>query len=175
MTTQSLTQKGQRVGRAGSFQNQLMSNNATVPVVGEYCTFLSYSDRSVGIVREWDEKKLTVKIETCNTSADRTNKQHGHQDWKHEPSGYFKTLVFKNGNWVQPYIEVVFTKEFIKTIPSDYIGIWLSKNNPLLFKQIYDEDIMPQNIVDGVTRGAKRSPKVNVIFGVCDYHYDWSF
>lgn len=175
MSAQALIQKGKTVGRSGSFQNQIMSNNATVPAVGEYCTFLSYSDRSVGIVREWDETTLTAKIETCNTGAAGTNKQHGHQDWKHEPSGYFMTLCFKKGNWVQPYVEVVFTKEFIETIPHACIGIWLQRNNPLLFKQIYGDNIMPQNVVNGATRAAKRSSKVNVIFGVCDYHYDWSF
>lgn len=173
MTT--LAQKGQIVGRAGSFQNQIMSNNDTVPVVGEYCTFLSYSDRSVGIVREWDEKTLTARVETCNTVADGFNKQHGHQDWKHEPSGHFKTLVFKNGNWVQPYIEVEFTKEFRNSIPSPFIGLWLTKNNPELLQSVYSGQLMPQNVIEGVTRAAKRSSKVNVIFGVCDYHYDWSF
>jgi hypothetical protein len=179
MTT-TLVQKGKRVGAAGSFINQMMSNNDTVPTVGEYCTFLSYTDRSVGIIREWNPDTLTVKIETCNTRADRSavvgELPMGHQNWIHEPSGYFTVLTFRKDGWYAIGTENVYTKEFLATLPAGmYAGMWMRKHNMDLHRQVYPEGCVHPVLVEGVTRAKKTYSKYNVIFNVCDYYYDWSF
>lgn len=162
-----------KIGVAGSFINQLYGNNNTIPVIGEYCTFLHYTDRSVGIVRKFENN--TVIIEDCTTIANpNTINQMGHQNWIHTPNGLFKTLVYKNNSWKQASKTVVFTKEFVKTIDSPYIGVWLRKNNPELFSKIYGDHIMPINVIEGITKSKIEYSKVNVIFGVSDYYYDWN-
>ena len=83
MTTQNFKQT-KKVGAAGSFINQMYGNNNSIPVVGEYCTFLHYTDRTIGIVREI--KDNTVVIEGCETIANKNTKNDiGHQNWVHNP------------------------------------------------------------------------------------------
>ena len=174
METTKLFNQTKKIGVAGSFINQMYGNNNSTPVVGEYCTFLHYTDRTVGIVRKIE--KNIVTIELCNTVADTTFKTDiGHQFWKHEPSGNMQTCIYKNGAWKSVSNTIVFTKEFIANIPSAYIGIWLKKNNPELFSKIYNDNIRPNEIIEGVTKAKKEYNKVSIIFGVCDYYYDWGF
>ena len=59
---EAFKQKGEKIGAAGGFFNQLMSHNSTVPVVGEGATILLYSDRHAYEVLAVDEKKKTVVL-----------------------------------------------------------------------------------------------------------------
>ena len=162
------------VGVAGSFINQMYGNNNSIPEIGEYCTFLHYTDRSVGIVRNIEGN--TVTIEDCTTMADKRFKTDiGHQFWIHEPNGNMRTYIYKNNAWKRVTTKVVFTKEFRESIPSECIGLCLRKNNPELFDKIYNGSVMPSVVIEGITKVAKEYSKESIIFGVCDYYYDWSF
>jgi hypothetical protein len=164
-----------KIPRGGSFQNWLMSNNNTLPVVGEYATIMHYTDRDVAIVRSISKDGMQCVIEDCDTVADGKNLQMGHQQWKHTPSGHTKTLRWYRGKWRVIGREIVFTDEFRKSIDSACIGHYLSKNNPGLFKQVYGNHCMPKNVVPGVTRERKTYNSIRILFGVCNYHYDWTF
>jgi hypothetical protein len=80
--------------------------------------------------------------------------------------------------------QVVFTKEFEKEAnengADDFYGIYINKTHPELAKEIYrnvwgEQDCYPQNVVEGITRKKKCYNKINIVFGVRNYHYDWSF
>jgi hypothetical protein len=76
MKTKTKFQQRAKVGVAGSFHNQLMSNNATLPEVGKGATELHYTDRTCYEVIEVSEDKMTVKLERlearigCSTPQD---------------------------------------------------------------------------------------------------------
>ncbi len=176
----NLTQR-RKVGVAGSFINQIMGNNNTAPIVGQWATQLHYTDRTVLKVVEVSEDGKIAKLEYYQTSADKSvgNLPHGHQCWKHEPTGQFKTIQYRKDKWVTIGREIVFTKEFAVSIEEKYnspcIGVMLSKHEPELCANIYAGDIRPQNIVDGITKEKKTYTPISIIFNACDYHYDWSF
>lgn len=177
MKTQNYKQT-QKIGIDGSLVNQIYGNNNTQPKVDEYCTFLKYTDRSVGIVREVKGDKIL--IEDCTTVADTNYKNDcGHQNWVHTPNGNVTEYVYKNGSWRSVSTYVDFTKDFIKDFntnhPNEFIGLWLYKNDPDLSKKIYGGNIHPCNVIENVTQLRKTYNKVSIIFGLCDYHYDWSF
>lgn len=165
-----------KVGGAGSFINQMMSNNSTLPEVGKGATEMLYSDRRCYEVVEVSEDGKMVKLEYLNTRWDNTKPGGcGHQNWIHEPSGNYMTLVWRNGAWRQKFRNVEFTDEFRKTIPSTCIGIYLRRYDPELANKIYGDHIMPFNVIDGITKERFEYPKMNIIFGRKDYYYCWEF
>ncbi len=168
-----------KVGVAGGFFNQLMGNNSTEPKVGEWATILHYSDRSVAKVVEVSEDGKTAKLEYYDTSADGSESGHGHQGWKHEPSGRFFTLRWKYKDWYQEGFEFKFTPEFIKEYQAagNLYGVrYLKEKYPDQHKEIYSGDHpFPCKEVSGITKRHKTYHKMSIIFGVCQFYYDWSF
>jgi len=76
-----LKQTSKLTANTGSLINHIYSNNSSIPKVGEYCTFMLYTDRHVGIVREVSKDFKKVTIEGCNTVADKTKQLgEGHND-----------------------------------------------------------------------------------------------
>ena len=163
---------------SGSFFNWLMSNNKSIPVVGEWATICHWSDRDVAIVREVSSDFKRVVIEDCSTIASEMGREigMGHQCWEHTPNGNFQTLVYRNNSWKIEGHEIVFTKEFIEKAESEgnHWSLWKSLT-PEQYNEIYQDDIRPQKEYEGITRKRKIYAKINILFGVCDYHYDWTF
>jgi len=180
MTNTPKVQKA-KVGVAGSFFNQLMSNNATTPVVGEGATQLHYTDRTCFDVVEVSADGKQARLQYLDAEWDKTlGGGHGHQNWILKPTKRFVTVVWRQGAWRMVGKEIVFTDEFVKDCHSkgaNFIGIWLRKNNPELADKIWGVDgaVKPQNVVEGVTRAKKVYIKISIIFGVKDYYYDYSF
>ena len=83
----------------GSFFNYLMSNNESLPKVGEWTTICHWSDRDVAKVVEVTDGGKRCKIEDYGTIAALPNSQMGHQDWHHYPTGNIRQLVYRNGAW----------------------------------------------------------------------------
>jgi hypothetical protein len=169
-----------KVGVAGSFINQMMGNNNSLPKVGEFVTFLHYSDRKVGKVIQVSDDLSTVRIQCYDTRADLSNHPeglpHGHQCWIHEPSEEFATLEYSRGAWRQVYYSVTFTKRFREEMIQKYRTEYFVMHMPEDEKaEIYAGQVYPQNVVEGKTVKRKRTQPVSVIFGVCDYYYDWEF
>jgi hypothetical protein len=170
----------QKLQEAGSLVNFMMSNNQTLPKVGEHATILSHTDRSVCIVRKFNAEKKTVVIELCDTVASKPNSQIGHQEWKHTPNGNMVELKYAYGSWKQVEKSYDFTDEFLdklcKESKTTCVSAYLRNHNPELANKIWANGSMfPSALIEGVTKEVKRYHTMRIIFGVCDYHYDWSF
>lgn len=168
-----------KVGVAGSFFNQLMSNNSSIPEVGKGATEMLYTDRHVYEVIEVSEDFKTVKLESLNArigpeylAALKGKDCFGHQNWVFDKTGHFKTIVYRHGAWRVRQEVVEFTKEFREKATTAALAKSLT---PDQFKAVYGNDIMPQNVVDGITKKAIKYHKIRILFGAKNYHYDWSF
>jgi len=168
-----------KVGVAGSFFNQLMSNNASTPIVGKGATQMHYTDRTCYEVVEVSADGKTAKLEYLEPEWDSIlGGGHGHQNWILKPTNRFVTVVWRNNSWRTVGREVVFTDEFRNQCESNgisCIGIWLRKNDPELLEKIYGGNPSPNNVVDGYTIERKVYNKIKILFGTKDYYYDWSF
>ena len=175
---ENLTQTA-KIGAAGSFINQMMGNNSSLPVVGKGATQLHYTDRTAFDVVEVSEDGKTAKLEYLNAAWDRTKEGgQGHQNWLLTPTGRFVTVTWRNGAWRKVGCEIVFTEAFQKQCSDagiNYIGMHLRKNNPELADMIYGGRPMPQNVVEGYTKEKKCYDKINILFGEKEYYYDWEF
>ena len=171
-TDKNYKQKGMRVGGAGGFFNQLMSNNDSVPVVGEGATELMYSDRHAFEVLEVDEKKKTCVIDQYKVK--RTDKlgMSDSQDYEYkELAGNPTTLYWKWGAWRVKGKSFVFTDEarekygeFGQALHDayeagggEYQGAFISSE------------------VEGITKKKTDWYKKRIIFGVKREYYDFSF
>jgi hypothetical protein len=179
-TTKPKVQR-RKINQAGSLINNMMGNNATLPKVGEGATRLWYTDRDCYDVVEVSECGRYVKMEYLDAKHDKSKgePQMGHQNWVFEKTGQFIDLEWYRGAWRIVNHQVVFTKEYMeeadKNGADQFYGIHLSKTNPKLAEQIYKGEPYPQEVVEGITRKKKVYSKINIVFGVRNYHYDWSF
>jgi hypothetical protein len=168
--------QSQKLSQSGSFFNWLMSNNESVPVAGEFATIMSYSDRDVVKIHSVSDCGKKVRLEVLETIADISqNCAIGHQNWIHKPTGRFYSVEYRRGSWYEVGNTIEFTNEFRNSIPAASIACYLQKNNPELFEQIYQGDVWPTTVIEGITKSKKTYNKTRILFGVCDYHYDWTF
>lgn len=169
-----------KIGVAGSFTNQCLSNNSTTPVVGEGATRMHYTDRSCYEVLSVSEDGKTAVLLDLTATADKSKSlgQHGHQEWILTPTGNTTTVTWRNNAWRIVGQEIEYTKEYIQQCKEQgitCIGLWLYKNDPELFNKIYGTHPFPKNVVEGITKSKKTYSKINIVFGIKDYYYDWSF
>lgn len=156
-----------KVGVAGSFFNQLMSNNASIPVVGEGATQMHYSDRSVYEVIEVSEDGKTVKLESLDAVWDKTKAGgQGHQNWILQPTGRYMTVQWRRNAWRQKSQKVMFTEEYAMTLGTAF------HKSPDRDKVFVDGEMI---VVEGITELKTEWTKINLLFGVKDYYYDWEF
>jgi hypothetical protein len=160
-----------------SIMNWMMSTSSKAPKVGEGATLLHWTDRTCYEVLSVSEDGMTVELEYLNAIADKSKPGgEGHQNWILEPTGNKSTVVFRRGAWYSVGSEINFTKEFQSQCGDPmFIGLWLRKNNPELADKIYAGNVQPSVVIEGITKQRKTYSKMNIIFGVKDYHYDWSF
>jgi hypothetical protein len=161
-----------------SFFNYLMSNNSSIPKVGEFATIMHYSDRTVVIVDSVSEDGKKVVLMDCTTVASRSNLTIGHQEWKHTPNGNKFEIVWYKGAWRKVSKSIEFTKQFRASFEekkySSYAN-FLRVEHPDLLEDVYSGHIFPSKVVSGITQEKKSYEKIRILFGVCDYYYDWSF
>lgn len=178
---ETLKQQHHKVGIAGSFFNQMMSNNSSTPEVGKGATQMHYTDRTCYEVVEVGADGKSARLEYLNAEWDKSlGGGQGHQNWILKPTGRFVTVVWRNNAWRTVGKEIVFTDEFVKNCEEDgisFIGMHLRKNNPELADKIYGTQgsPMPCNVVEGYTKERKTYNKINILFGVKEYYYDWEF
>ena len=159
--------------KSGSFINFLMSNNKSVPVVGEFATICLHSDRHVCKVTEVSKDGKKVTIEHYTTVSCGENLPIGHQEWTHTPSGRFETIVYRNGAWRT----VCQSSEFLD---SWYCEFEKSGKNINDFAddhgiELWEAGTGKLNVIEGVSKLKTTYSKISILFGVCDYHYDWTF
>lgn len=163
-----------KIGCAGSFFNQLMSNNASSPEVGKGATQMHYTDRSCFEVLEVSPDGKTVRMEVLDASWDATKGGgEGHQNWILTPTGRFCTVVWRHNAWRIRGREITYTREFQEKHKDA-----ISYVRQLTTEQriaVYGDDVRPQNVVEGLTEERITYTKINILFGTKDYYYDWSF
>lgn len=102
-----------KVGTSGLLQNQLMGNNATVPVVGKGATQLHHSDRTCYEVIEVSEDGKTCRLQKLKAEWNKELEGgYGHQNWNLIPIENYITLVWRNNAWRILRKEIVFTNEY---------------------------------------------------------------
>lgn len=162
----------------GSFNNWAMANMKSLPESNQWATIMSWSDRDVVKILEVAPDQKTCSFSYCDTKASEKGREigMGHQSWEHTPNGNIGNLRFYRGRWCEVSDEVVFTNEFIKRATNQgFKYTWqLADTSPLLKEQLFDE-YGNMNVVSGVTENKKKYSPVNILFGVSDYHYDWTF
>lgn len=176
MKSNALFQQRAKIGVAGNFINQFMGNNSTLPEVGKGMTQMHYSDRTCYEVIEVSADFKTVLVEHLDATHDNSCPAvAGHQDWILSPTGYFQTVVWRKNGWCFKGEEVVFTKEFARL--ADEAGHYFAQAHltPTQKEFIYAGNVWPQNVIEGITKRRNTYHKINVIFGVKDYRYDWEF
>lgn len=156
----------------GSFINLMMGNNASIPVVGEGATELLWTDRHTYKVIEFDEAKKMCKIQRYE--PERID-NYGMSVYKYEKlTEEVKTLVYRNRAWRQKCRSIRYRKDWMDKQPKG--TYFFAKNlTPEQHQEIYGCEMHPQNVVEGITEEYFTFPKINIIFGVLDEYYDFSF
>lgn len=163
-----------KVGVAGSFFNQLMSNNASIPVVGKGATRMHYSDRSCYEVIEVSADGKSVKLEALEAKWDNTKEGGmGHQNWILEPTNRFCEVVWRNNAWQVKGSAIEFTKEFRKK--HEGVNSFAQQLTDEERKAVYNGEVFPSNVVEGITYKKTTYSKMPLLFGEKNYYYDWSF
>lgn len=174
MKTNVKFQQRSKVGVAGSFINQMMANNASIPEVGKGATLLLYTDRTCYEVIEVSEDKQTVKLEELDAEADHSMPlEVGHQNWILKPTGRYITVQWRGKQWKRVTEKITFTKAWKDAHPQ-YASIARSLTEAQR-EEIYQGTPFPSKVVKGITRLKKEYTPVKLIFGRKDYYYDWSF
>lgn len=159
-----------KVGVAGSFFNQLMSNNASIPEVGKGATKMHYTDRTCYEVISVSDDLKTVRLEALDAEIDLVYLKSqngrdctGHQNWILKPTGRFLTVVYRHGAWRTKSEVVRFTKEYIKKVGE---GVGLAGTLSQEQRQaVYAGDVRPKNVVEGITEKKFEYHKINLLFG----------
>jgi hypothetical protein len=166
--------QSKRVGVAGSFINQMMGNNSSVPEVGKGATRLHYTDRSCYEVKAVSDDFKTVELEKLDAIWDQSLPGgQGHQNWILIPTGHFCVVVWRNNCWKTKVEEVRFTKSFVEQHKDaiSYAKLLTEEQRKL----VYNGGAHPCGIVEGITEVKTVYHKIELLFGVKDYYYDWSF
>lgn len=163
--------KKQKMKLSGSFFNYLMGNNESIPVVGQGGTVLGYSDRHAFEVLE--VSKCGKKVLCEYYKAKRTDDwgMSDSQSYEYtELNGHQFTLEYRYGSWKVKHQEIHFEESHWK--------LYYAAGNDGYEKYIkpYQDDNGTTNVlVKDVTKMYITYSKKNVIFGVRNEYYDYSF
>jgi hypothetical protein len=160
-----------KLGGNGSFINQLMGNNSTLPKVGEGATIMSYSDRSAYQVTWVSDCGTKCKI----NPAIMKYVGSGYGDEKYEYQGYREhsyDVAWRRNSWYKIYNVVDFEDDFVESMEGK--GLWEDEVRAMGLGELYDEDGR-LNVIPSVTKSKKEYEKISIIFGRIDEYRDPSF
>jgi len=167
------TQKSILGKTTGSLINYVMGNNKTLPEVGKGATILSWSDRHAYEVMSISEDGKRVIIQKYLSERIDTNGMSESQEYKYEKlNGFDEVIVWRNNAWRKEIIEIVFTKEYGEYVKNNLNDFWKTEDYKLLYP---NNEIQLQHVIKGKTKLIKKYPKVNIIWGIKDEYYDYSF
>jgi hypothetical protein len=153
----------------GSLMNLVMGNNDTLPQVGKGCTLLMWTDRHAYEVMEVSEDSKRVVIQKYVPKRLDTNAYSENQNYEYSTlSGSCDVIVWKWGAWRRENKTIQFTEEYAKTIGPSFFG---SEEHAILYPNNATHPIL----IDGKTELKVSYEKVNIIWGVKDEYYDYSF
>ena len=166
----------QNIKNSGSLYNWLMANNESIPVVGKGATVCLWSDRHAYEVIEVSKDGKTVIVDRYDAKRIDDMGMSDCQEYEYKNTvGNPQTIVWYRGKWRWMGFEIVFTNEW-KDKNDD--GSFVSFANKLTDDEklaVYDGEVYPQNVVDGITRRKKTYSPVNILFGQKNEHYDFTF
>ncbi|OFY43999.1 MAG: hypothetical protein A2X18_07675 [Bacteroidetes bacterium GWF2_40_14] len=158
----------------GSLTNHIMGRNATLPKVGEGATILHWTDRSAYEVMEVSKDYKTVVIQKYEPERIDNNGMSESQEYKYEKlNGCNEEIVWKYGAWRKIIKTIEYTNEtFELIVKGRKDGTYNDKCD--LFKEIHDEN-GEFRFVAGKTIVRTKFSKVNIVFGIRQEYYDYSF
>jgi len=161
-----------KLKNSGSLVNYLMGHNDSVPEVGKGATICHWSDRDAYEVLEFDEKKKTVVIQRYVPKRIDNNGMGDSQTYEYkELTGSKITLYFKWGSWKTKHKKFVFTDEALKKYGTNYKTMheeFKAQGGKYAGAFIGSE-------VKGLTRSKNEWNSVNIIFGIKQEFYDFTF
>jgi hypothetical protein len=166
--------KTQTAKLSGSFFNYLYGNNQTVPIVGKGATRMLHSDRHAYEVISVSEDGKSCQIQRYNPVRIDKLGMSDMQEYSYEElTDEILTLRWRNNAWRIVSNQIVFTDEFIASCPNGiYPSMFLTPEQKF---KVYEHDIYPKNIVEGITKSVKKFYKINILFGSKIEYYDFSF
>lgn len=170
MKTQKRTLKS-----TGSFYNWVMGNNSTLPVVGKGATQLHWSDRWAYEVIWVSNDQSECTIKRYNTKRLDMLGMSDCQEYEYSQliDGSEINLVWKpkqGGCWCIEAEEINWTPEYMRKTMKGYCLDVLTKEQ---FDAVFSNG--PMQLVDGITRKTKKYYPMNILFGVKQEYYDFSF
>jgi len=158
-------QKGLRLGtQSGSFINSMMSSNKTVPEVGKGATTLHWSDRSTYEVMEVSNDKKHVIVRQYQPERIDNYGMSDSQQYKYEKLiDCDEVIVWKWNSWR-------WQRNHIEFIEGN-----MPKVGSAEYEDCFDKETGLLMLLPGITREVKTYPKVNILWGVLDEYYDYTF
>lgn len=168
-----------KVGVAGSFINQMMGNNSSIPEAGKGATILHYSDRVAYSVKWVSDCKTKCIIQ----SAEMKYIGSGYGDERYEYTGndigHDINLEWSNRSkcWGIVSNVIEFDNKFLKFVENKYGNKYDSINIELKSRNInhFDENTHRLKLIEGITITKKAFSKVSIIFGIREQYRDPSF
>ena len=171
------------IGTDGSFFNQLMGNNETLPVVGEGATILLYSDRHAYDVIAVSEDGNRCTLRRCK--AKRTDglgmSESQSYTYTADENGGTMELVWKQkrgkeyGEWVEEITKIDWLPALYKQAEAEGLPGIVGMLTPEDIEAVCGKHFWPVNVVPGLTKARKVYHDVSVLFGVRKEYFDFSF
>lgn len=155
----------------GSFINYMMGNNTSLPEVGKGATVLMWTDRHAYEVLNVSEDSKRVVIQQYLPTRSDNNGMSETQNYEYkELNGQDEVIVWKWGAWRRESKIIEFTEDYAKTIGNDF---YKSEDYKLLYPE--DNDSYCPVLIEGKTIQKTVYSKVNILWGVKEEYYDYSF
>lgn len=172
--------QNKKVGVAGSFQNQMMGNNASTPEVGKGATILMYSDREPYEVTWVSEDGNSCKIRPMDYKF--TGSGYGDEQYELFPSPKSEEQLLEWNAKKQKWGKVSYNVEVQKSIANKLYkehGYGWSDFLPVPYKDLIDGEsngiFTKLKLVPGITKEYKNFSSVSIIFGFADKYRDPHF
>ena len=185
MKTTNNKKQTRKVGVAGSFQNQIMGNNSTMPKVGEGATILHYSDRTPYEVLEVSKDGNSCVIRRMNAKFIGESYGDERYEYSSDNEAPKQTLEWndKKKCWGFVHYEVRPIKSLSNKYSKEYgygwFDILLKDNNMVqddLYEKVYEDNYYNKmKVIKGITKEYKNFNKVSIIFGMMEEYQDPHF
>lgn len=161
---------------AGSLQNLLMGNNSTVPVVCKGATLLCWTDRHAYEVMSVSKDGKRIVMQRYLPERIDSNGMSDSQEWKYEKlDGINKEYVYRYGAWRCVHTGIRIKESYYEQYLSACGVLGADKAKWEYLDCLYSKDYAELMLIDGKTEKYVEYQKVNIIFGVKDEYYDYSF